>query len=457
MKRTPDIPFAPVQAEEALLGAILIDPGVLGRVKGVLAPENFYLGRAEKVYSAMLGLNGGGVDYITVAEELQRRGQLEEIGGMSYIVGLGNAAYTSVHGESYAEDIRAAAMLRQMDRFVKEAAKRLYGGGTLSDMQEWLRGKMWEFVRGGGGGGLLLGENVGAYVEEMVAAVRARRAAGRVQVWPWPWKSWASIINPMDGGMIGVLGGEQGSGKTTYLTHIAEHWAAYGPGETLYVHLEDDTEKQMRRRLVRHCQIPYRNILEGNVTQEEVERIMAFEQSATWSRRLHFKHMPGATVSDIIRVASDLQSRGRCGALIIDYLNLIQATDQQVKMFQNQYDRLAHMIDLLKAFAEGTGVDIPVMIGAQFTKLGKEGRPGVNSLRGSGEIGDKAKLLLFPWRKRVGEGGQWGVDKLGRRVCVAKEGDYSPEVTMIVAKQNEGGGGDIKQWFDGKTFTVRDV
>jgi len=105
-----------IEAEEAVLGAILIDDDALYKVASFLRPEHFYVERNGWIYQAFLNVSERRepIDVLTVCDELERRGQLQDSGGAAYITSLLNAVPTAIHVEHYARLVERAAVLRQL-------------------------------------------------------------------------------------------------------------------------------------------------------------------------------------------------------------------------------------------------------------------------------------------------------------------------------------------------------
>jgi KaiC/GvpD/RAD55 family RecA-like ATPase len=126
------LPPNSIEAEEAVLGSILIDPTALERCRRILAPIDFYIVKNQRVFEAMLSLVGrqAPIDFVTLTRELEARGQLDELGGPAYISHLVNAVPTAIHAEGYAKIVKRAAVRRVMLHIHSEAAQRAYDETT---------------------------------------------------------------------------------------------------------------------------------------------------------------------------------------------------------------------------------------------------------------------------------------------------------------------------------------
>ena len=117
-----------VEAEEAVLGSLLIDPDAIIRIATFLGPADFYVERHSWLYEAIRDLHERRepADLVTLTDELERRGQLSEIGGPAYLSGLINATPTSIHVEYYARIIERTAVLRRLISAAGQIARLAY-------------------------------------------------------------------------------------------------------------------------------------------------------------------------------------------------------------------------------------------------------------------------------------------------------------------------------------------
>lgn len=270
----------------------------------------------------------------------------------------------------------------------------------------------------------------------------------------WPWYSWNQMIRYLRPGMVGTLAAADGMGKTTYLEMIAEHWSMMGIS-TVYVHLEDDLEYKKDRRMARYALLPLHKI-------EDSETLLPFEwekirdanrRIADFAGNLHYYHAPGKSMSEIVRELEARVSEGCCQAVVFDYLDKVQPTRAQSKIFgADTWNRQADDMEQLKSFAER--YKVPVMTATQGNKsMQDSGTQTRRNIQGSGQKSQKSQLVIILQRDLVTDDGLKDAD--GK--LIAKKGDYSPVVTVRVDKQNRGATGEFKQVLAGRFFTVRDM
>lgn len=269
----------------------------------------------------------------------------------------------------------------------------------------------------------------------------------------WPWHSWNNIIRPLRGGMVGILAAADGMGKTTFLEQVAEYWAECGY-QTVYVHLEDALDYKLDRRTARQALVEMNHIEDGTLTAEEWRKVEAADQRmAQWACNLHYYHAAGKCMGEIVRELESRISEGVCQAVVFDYLDKVQPSRGQAKLFgDNTWERQAADMESLKTFAEKA--NIPVFTATQGNKSMQNGGTQTRqNIQGSGQKSQKAQLVIILSRDIVGDGGLYDSDN----VLLAEAGEYSPIVNVRVDKQNRGRTGGFKQYLAGKYFTVRDI
>lgn len=277
---------------------------------------------------------------------------------------------------------------------------------------------------------------------------------GKVSPYTWPWASWNTVVRPLRAGMLGLVAGADGTGKSTYLECIAEHWAKGGL-HVIYVHLEDDLEYKLDRRLARWARIPLALIEDGRIGPQERMAIDAAQgQLERCVNTLHYFHAPGMSMSEIVRELESKAAEGVCQAVVLDYLDKVQPSRSQVKLFgDNLWERQSADVEALKVFAEKE--HIPVLTASQGNKQMQEsGIQTRKNINGSGAKTQKAQMVAILSREIVGKEGL--KDEQGR--TLAEPGEYSPFIDMRIDKQNRGKQGvTIRQFLLGQYFDIRDV
>lgn len=214
----------------------------------------------------------------------------------------------------------------------------------------------------------------------------------------WPWASWNKLIDPIEAGILVVLAGPDGSGKTTYAENVAEYWAMRGQ-QVVFVHFELSKLIMLDRRAVRHTAIARRQLkLAGELTAKDLADIeSAKRRLLAWPGGITYMHTPGKSLELVIRSLSALRAAGKCDVAVIDYLEKAAPSAVQLRQFgANQFQREANDVDLLKNFSEDAGV--PLLLLSQFSKAGKAANFNEldrGAIRGAGEKTEKANVVIL--------------------------------------------------------------
>jgi len=294
-------------------------------------------------------------------------------------------------------------------------------------------------------------------VSQHQAAIDRRVAdyqAGVINPYLWPWASWNGVIRPLRAGMVGIVAAPDGMGKSTYLECVAEHWAKGGM-QIVYVHLEDELEYKLDRRLARWARVPMQAIEDGALTAEQTEKIGNAQGDIDVKLpTLHYYAAPGLSMTEIVRELETRVDEGVCQGVVLDYLEKVQPSRAQAKLYGDSFwERQAADVETLKVFAERH--HLPVLTAAQGNKqMQDSGIQTRKAITGSGGKTQKAQLVVILTRDLVGKDGLR--DEAGR--TIAEPGEYSPIVNVRVDKQNRGKtGATFRQFLVGQYFDVRDL
>ena len=287
-----------------------------------------------------------------------------------------------------------------LDRIGREMYQRLNSAVAPELIYDWLKVAIEKIAPA---------DNSGAIMEwhpsfEIYDTEIARRIAlaqlpeSERKLFNWPWQSWNNLIDPIEAGILVLLAGPDGSGKTTYAENIAEYWAERGQ-QVVFVHFELSKLIMLDRRAVRHTAIARRQLkLAGELTTRELTDLEeAKRRLLTWPGGITYLHTPGKSIELVVRELSRLQEAGKCDIAVIDYLEKAAPSNNQLKAFgSNQYQREANDVELLKNYSESAGV--PLLLLSQFSKSGKATSfddLDRGAVRGAGEKTEKANVVIL--------------------------------------------------------------
>lgn len=324
-------------------------------------------------------------------------------------------------------------MARQLDQlcYAEQAPEKIY---------DWLKQAIEQVAPADNSGAVMdWKESFELYDAEIARRIAlAQLPESERKQFDWPWSSWNKLIDPIEAGILVLLAGEDGSGKTTFAECIAEYWAHRGQ-KVVFVHFELSKIIMLDRRAARHTAIARRQLkLAGELTAKDLRDIERHKvELLKWPGEVTYLHTPGRSIELVIRELVALQAAGRCDVAIFDYLEKAAPSAAQLKAFgSNHFQREANDVELVKTFSELHGV--PVLMLSQLNKGGKQASFDDltrGDIRGAGEKTEKANVVVL-----------------------LKPDKITPGVVNVKLDKNTlGPKGTFSQWVDGPRFQVADL
>lgn len=435
------------EAEQAVLGSLLLDEAALPLVQGILSSADFYSPAHALIYGAMIAVaERGPADFLAICDHLKRHGQLEEAGGHGYITRLVTDTPTAMHAEHYARMVKRDAGLRALIALATYTAQEAYAAGDETTLEEVLGniGHRLQEIAGDGGldGAVLLGSESVAFLEGLIARWETDHREGRHNP-SWPSHALRQLSPGLDRGELAVMAAESSVGKTVWAEMCAEYWARFEGRQVIYFHGELNHARMMLRRLSRHSGVPMVDLQRG--FYPEAARV-AHQQIAAWAARIHYVNTAGHPIEWIIGKAESLLAKGMGEIFILDYLGVVPESHGMAHA--NQETVAARKMAAFKDFISRRDTFGLVLSQVNRTEEGQRIK-GARSLRDSGQIFEKANIVLYAHRKLFTEDG----DDQGVRVSA---GNHSPITTMQVAKQTNGATGAVTLLFRPETLEFVD-
>lgn len=408
------MPPSSIDAEEAILGSIIIDPSCMVRVMKHVKPDDFFIVKNRMVFEAMLRLRSFArpIDFVTVISELNDCKHLDEIGGAAYISHLVNSTPTSIHAEGYADLVRSASVSRSLIAAASSIAQIAYDAELNAEQKTAaalgeLRSR--HDTRGGEAKpiGLIAAELVTQLEQWADHPLGADEVRGLSSGFP--------SIDKLTGGFVRqeqtVLAGRTGTGKSALAFQIGANVAQAG-GRVAIFSLEM-AERMIGFRLISsEVSIPYQDMLRGWMDGDGWER-MYHALARLDSLSLYVNDRSAQSIASIESVVASLED---VDLFIVDHLRLIK----DIRKGENEVSRLGRLSMELRQIARDYNTHCLLI-----TQLNRgletrdDKRPTLADIRQSGEIeenadnvwgiyrhrDDKATLCVSPLKNRNGEAG----------------------------------------------------
>ncbi|MEO8571285.1 MAG: replicative DNA helicase [Chloroflexota bacterium] len=429
------LPPQSLEAEQSVLGAMLIDRDAVIEVAEFLRPADFYRQANGRIYAAVLDLfeRREPIDIVTVAESLERREELEAAGGRAYLSSLSNETPTAVHVAQYARIVERKAVLRNLIA----AAGRIAGIGyeDLPEIQEAIdRAEAELFAvsqkRVDAGFSPLKSLLHDAY--DRLDYLHAHR--GEISGVRTGFTDLDTLTTGLQKSDLIVVAARPSVGKTSFALNIAEH-AAVREGKSVGVFsLEMSKEQLVLRLLSSVANIDSQRLRSGFLEEMDFARI-APAMNALSEAPMYIDDSPNISAMELRTKARRLQAENGLDLVIVDYLQLMQATT--TNRDANRVQEVSEISRGLKALARE--LSVPVIALSQLSRqpeMRESKEPRLSDLRESGAIEQDADLVMFLWRDK-----ERGADDQ------EQDGEV---IKLKLAKHRNGPTGEIGLWFKKK-------
>lgn len=400
------VPPQNIEAEQAVLGAMLIDKEAIAKATEVLSADDFYREAHRVIFSAMLELynKNEAVDMVTVTEILKRDNKLEDIGGIAYITSLANVVLTAANVKYHAEIVAEKSVLRQLVRVSTEIAAMGYEAnedvGTLLDTAESRileisnRKKKNDFTA--------INDILMDSVQSIESLLQNKGGLTGLPAGFADLDKLTSGLHPSD---FIILAARPSMGKTALALNIVQNVALRAhkviggePRSVAFFSLEMSKEQLVNRMLCAEAGIDSQRLRVGEMHDEDWTHL--WDACDTMSRaKIYIDDTAGITAMDMRSCARRLKAEHGLDLIVVDYLQLMQGSGKR----NNSGDRQQEVSEIsrsLKALARE--LDVPVLALSQLSRSVESRqvkRPMLSDLRESGSLEQDADIVAFLYRE----------------------------------------------------------
>ena len=428
-----------MEAERAILAAILLDNSLYDQAAEHLTGDDFSLDAHRRIYSRMRDLQESGrpVDMITLMEELDRRKEVESIGGVAYLSSLIDGVPERPSIEHYVRIVRNKALLRGLINVAQNAiAEAIEHTDEAEEVLGRAEQAIFQLSENRIGQGLL---NIPEIVKASFGSLEELYARGQeITGLATHYTLLDKLTSGFQASDLVIIAARPSMGKTAFAMNIAEN-AAVLDGKVVGVFsLEMSREALLMRMLASTAQVDSKNLRQGFLTKDDMRKLThAMEQ--LMQAKLFIDDTPGISVSEMRAKARRLRQQEGLDLIIVDYLQLMSAVPIGGKRFENRTQEVSAISRGLKALAKE--LRVPVVALSQLSRApesrGGDHRPQLSDLRESGSIEQDADVVAFIFREEVYK---------------KDDPDLDGMAEIIIAKQRNGPTDTIKMAFI-KRFT----
>jgi replicative DNA helicase len=391
------LPPQNVEAEEAVLGALLIDPDAIIRLSTILRPQDFYREKHGWIYDAVLALHERRepVDFLTVCDELERRNQLDEVGGPAFITTLVNVVPTSVHAEHYARIVERSATRRRLldaasqiavlayqeaddvEEVVDHAEQILFGVSERRISRELVPIK----------------QVLSDYYDRVEYLTRHRDEMIGI---PTGFSDMDKLLAGLQRSDLIILAARPSVGKTSLALSIAHNAAKKHGQRVAFFSLEMSDEQVVQRLISAETGIDAQRLRRGDLEGEWDRFVKA---SSDLSETLFFiDDTPSISALELRTKARRLHAEVGVDLIVVDYLQLMRGEARA----ENRVQEISAISRALKALARE--LNVPVLALSQLSRsveARSDKRPILSDLRESGALEQDADVVIFIYRDEM--------------------------------------------------------
>lgn len=418
-----------LEAERGVLGSILLLPDCCDDVALILRADDFYDEAHRKLYQCMLDMHTGGqrIDTTLLVERLRSCGDLEMVGGLTYLAEVARAVPNAAHAIYYANIVRDKSTLRQLILSGTEILRDAYDDASEPrEMLSRAEEKIFAILDKRGGGEVA---SIADILHEALVRIDARmkheHATGGIET---GFTDFDALTGGFHDSELIILAARPSMGKTALAMNIAEYVSLELKVTTLFVSLEMSSLELGDRLLCSAARVNGHRLRNGTISNDDRRKLV--EKAAEISQApLFVDDTPARTMTEIAAAARRLKRRNKLGLVVIDYLQLIEPDNPK----DPRQEQVAKIARRLKGLARE--LKVPVLCLAQLNRqaeISRESRPRLSHLRESGAIEQDADVVMFVHREEY--------------YCTNDEdrARVAGQAEIILAKQRNGPIGEAK-------------
>ncbi len=431
-----------IEAEKSLLGCLMIDPDAILKVIDFLLPRDFYKDQHKRIYSVMFEIfdRKDPIDVLSVSSKLKEKGQLEDIGGRSYLASLVNAVPTASHVNNYAKIVQQKRVLRELisagheigelafqedkdvDELLDDAEKRIFNiaQGSLTQGFSIVKDSL---------------EETWQRIDEL------SKQKGGLRGIPTGFKALDNILAGFQKSDLIILAARPSLGKSALATNIAHNIASKYKIPTAIFSLEMSKDQIIDRLIATEADVDLWKLRTGKLSDEgsnndfeRIQKAMAVLSEAP----IYIDDISAKNILQMRAMTRRLYANKGLGLVIVDYLQLMEHRNPNLSLIQQVTENSRHLKGLAKEF------NIPVLVLSQLSRAVEQRTPQIprlSDLRESGGIEQDADIVMF----------------IHREDRYKENSERQGVADIMIAKHRNGPVGKIELYFDETRVTFRDI
>lgn len=389
------IPPQNIEAEQSVLGSILRDPDAITKVIEILSPADFYRDGHRVAFEIMLDLfnNNLPTDLIAVTDELQKKGQLDKVGGATYVAQLSSSIPTAANVEYYARIVKEKSLTRQVILNANLILQSAYSGDyeTADELINLAESSMFAIGQKNVKGTLIPAKEIAI---KQIDVIQARDAAKGVTGISTTFRAldfWTAGFQPAD---LIIIAARPSMGKTSFALQVAKDGAIKNGTKTAIFSLEVSKESLVEKLLVNESMVDGQRMRIGKFTDEDYDK-MSYALSRICGADIFIDDTPDITVPEMRSKCRKLKAEKGLDLVVIDYLQLMNC-HKKVNGRNHEISEISRSIKLM-----ARELNVPVIALSQLSRAVEQRQdkhPMMSDLRESGSLEQDADMVMFLYR-----------------------------------------------------------
>jgi replicative DNA helicase len=392
-----------IEAEQAVLGGLLLDSAAWDNVADAIIEQDFYRPDHRLIFGAIAALAGESqpCDVVTVSQHLERAGKLDSAGGLAYLSSIARDTPSAANVRAYADIVRERSLLRQLIRAGTDIASAVFNndGETARSLVDRAEQRVFEIAEGS------FRRREGAVpVRTLLPAVidqidEWHNNPDKLRGLPTGFTDFDKLTGGLRPGDLVIVAGRPSMGKTTLAVNMAEY-AAVHPGTRASVaifSMEMPSEQVITRMLASIGGVPLNSLRSGKISDEDWVRITSATSQLS-EAKIFIDEAPALNPTELRARARRVKREHGLDLIVVDYLQLMQVPGTQ----ENRATEIAEVSRGLKALAKE--LRVPVIALSQLNRAVEQRehkKPVMSDLRESGSLEQDSDMILLIYREEV--------------------------------------------------------
>ncbi|WP_298037434.1 replicative DNA helicase [uncultured Desulfuromonas sp.] len=434
------LPPQNLEGEMSVLGGVLLENEALNKALEILRPEDFYREGHRKIFSALIELSDKGepADLVTLTSALKGQGELEAVGGSTYLATLVDFVPTAANIVYYCKMVKEKAVSRRLINVATEIASRGYGGGEVEQTLDWAEKSIFDITGMRTRPSYFSTKEILKDTFKTIEKLFDRKEL--VTGVPTGFTDLDHMTAGLQPGDLVILAGRPSMGKTAFCLNLVEYAAVHPetPVPTLVFSLEMGKEQLVQRMLCSVSRVDASRLRTGHLGDSDWPKLTNGAGILS-EAPIYIDDTPAISVLEVRAKSRRLKAEKNLGLIVVDYLQLMQGSNPE-----SRQQEISEISRSLKALAKE--LSVPVVALSQLNRSLEnrtDKRPIMADLRESGAIEQDADVIMFVYRESV-----------YCEVCKKRDGScdkgHEKDAEIVVGKQRNGPIGTVNLTFRGE-------